>query len=165
MNKLPRDDNAEEVTEWTIRQLDEADDDDEMAWVEREPYRRGVLSVFSAFRRLRANIRALALLASEGLLDNLAWAEPPKPKKADPLDGAANYAADDAWRIKALWKANRLRPLPGKVTAAEVAVERHLRISGLRGDKDKLVQKVIRRLDPASGPSRAERAMAKLRAK
>ena len=69
MNKLPRDDNAEEVTEWTIRQLDEADDDEsEMAWVEREPYRRGVLSVFSAFRRLRANIRALALLASEGLL-------------------------------------------------------------------------------------------------
>lgn len=161
MNK--REDKVEDLTGWTIKQLDDLDeaDDATMAWAKREPYRRRAVWWLSKSRRHLDNWRAAALLAGHGLLDRLAWVKPPKRKKADPLNRAADYCADDARRIKALWEANKLTPRKVNRTAAEIAVERHVRLTEkyLREEERyTLENKVFGRLEKPSGPSRAERA-------
>jgi hypothetical protein len=165
---LPPANKPKEIIAWTIRQLDLADDGDDLS---REPYRSRVAWLQSEFHRTQSNVLAIALLAGGRVLNNLAWLKPAKRKKANPLDRAADFAAADVRQIRALWKAHGLNPLPERafngdlvgttLTAEEVAVERHLRITGMRisqEERDILVQKVSRRVDKPSGPSRASRA-------
>lgn len=171
MTTLPRADKPKEVTDWTIGLLDLAQDDDDDDLLCREPYRSQVAQWLSEIRRTQSNMLAIALLAGGRVLNNLAWLKPAKRKKANPLDRAADNAAADVRHIRALWKAHGLKPLPERafngdlvgttLTAEEVAVERHLRITGLRlnrEERDDLVRKVSRRVEKPSGPSRASRA-------
>ena len=150
------------LIEWTIKQLDDLDkaDDVTMAWAEREPYRRRLAWWLSESRRHLDNMRAAALLAGHGLLDRLAWVKPPKRKKSNRLNRAAEYCTDDARRIKALWEAKDCTPPKVNAVAAEVAVERHVRLTGMHlseEERHNLVDKVTRRLEKPSGPSRVER--------
>jgi hypothetical protein len=166
MSKLP----SEDLVEWTLKQLDDLDeaDDATVAWVSREPYRHRAPWGLSEIHYHLDNLRAAVLLAGHGLLNRLAWVKP-RSRKTELLDRAAEYCADDARRIKALWQANKLTPPKVNDSAAEVAVERHVRLTVERrlrltgkcwSDEERLTlaDKVIRRLLKPSGPSRAERA-------
>jgi hypothetical protein len=163
VTKPPRADDKKAIKQWTDKQLDALDevDDATMAWAEREPYRRGVSSRLSVRANVLTNLQALTLLASNYLLDHFAWKKLSKRKDVGLLNRAADYAADDARRIIALWKEHGIRPhQKQKSLAAEIAAERHLRLTGMSlsdEDRDDLEKKVERRITHPSGISRAKR--------
>jgi hypothetical protein len=70
----------------------------------------------------------------------------------------------DARRIKEIWKEWGIKPPPAKLSAVDVAVELHYRITGQSPSNDErhdLVQRVMNRMEHPPGTSRAARSRAK----
>jgi hypothetical protein len=122
------------LKEWTIRQLDEADDEAERHFmIDIAPALPGVLKP--------PGMRARGLLESRGLGN---FYLEPRRRPGRPCNSLPNivdeFVLKDVKRIRALWQHHyrRQNRKSGQVSAEEIAAERHLRIGGDATDEKKL---------------------------
>ena len=171
MNTLPRVDKPAEILEWTIEQLDKLDEAEDVAgkWPEQEPYRSRLSRLLKTMSEERARAKKVLKALDPGhrlklreyrRLAKLLPSPKREPGERYRKDNLLDFAVYDSRRVSAIWKQNRMRPAPGKITPEAIAVERLCRMCGMCASdeaKHELALKVLQRRTHPSGTTGAQR--------